>query len=108
MTQIDVNSLLMQMRRLGAQAELPSSSPIATPSVGQGSFGSLLKQSLEDVNAAQVNAGKQSEAFERGDPGIDLAQVMITGQKASLGFTAVNEVRNKLVDAYKEIMQMSI
>jgi flagellar hook-basal body complex protein FliE len=46
--------------------------------------------------------------FERGDPGIDLAQVMIQGQKADLSFRAMTEVRNKMVDAYKEIMNMSL
>jgi flagellar hook-basal body complex protein FliE len=108
MTQIDVNSLLMQMRRLGAQAELPSTRPMGDAAPASGGFGDLLRQSIDKVNSAQVSAAQQSQAFERGDPGIDLAQVMISGQKAELGFLAVNQVRNKLVDAYKEIMNMSM
>jgi flagellar hook-basal body complex protein FliE len=60
------------------------------------------------VAETQAKAAKMSSAFERGDPGIDLAQVMIQGQKADLSFRAMTEVRNKMVDAYKEIMNMSI
>jgi flagellar hook-basal body complex protein FliE len=60
------------------------------------------------VSRSQDKAEKLATGFERGDPGIDLAQVMIQGQKADLSFRAMNEVRNKMVDAYKEIMNMSL
>jgi flagellar hook-basal body complex protein FliE len=110
MTTIDVNSLLLQMRRMSPTAEMPSaridtgSSASATPS----DFASLLKASLGKVAEAQTTAGTQAAAFERGDKNMDLAQVMLSIQKADLGMRAVTEVRNKMVDAYKDIMNMSM
>ena len=47
-------------------------------------------------------------AFERGDPSVSLAEVMITAQKASLQFTGMTEVRNKLLNAYQEVMNMPV
>lgn len=109
MTTIDVNSLLLQMRRISAQSEMPALRGVgeAAPAA-KSAFGDMLKQSIESVNQSQTKADKLADAFERGDPGIDLAQVMIQGQKADLSFRAMTEVRNKMVDAYKEIMNMSI
>jgi flagellar hook-basal body complex protein FliE len=46
--------------------------------------------------------------FEMGDPKVDLSQVMISQQKANISFQAVSQVRNKLVSAYQEIMNMPI
>jgi flagellar hook-basal body complex protein FliE len=109
MTTIDVNSLLLQMRRISAQTEMPAMKGVGeTGAVAKGGFGDLLKQSIDGVAKTQEKAGQMAAAFERGDPGIDLAQVMIQGQKADLSFRAMTEVRNKMVDAYKEIMNMSL
>ncbi|WP_426287056.1 flagellar hook-basal body complex protein FliE [Luteibacter sp. E-22] len=109
MTTIDVNSLLLQMRRISAQTEMPALRGVGeTAPAAKGSFGDLLKQSIDGVAQSQDKAGKMATAFERGDPGVDLAQVMIQGQKADLSFRAMTEVRNKMIDAYKEIMNMSI
>jgi flagellar hook-basal body complex protein FliE len=47
-------------------------------------------------------------AFEQGEPGVDLAEVMIAVQKSSVSFQAMVEVRNKLVDAYKDVMNMPV
>ncbi|MBB3225597.1 flagellar hook-basal body complex protein FliE [Luteibacter sp. Sphag1AF] len=109
MTTIDVSSLLSQMRRISSQADLPPANPIGeiSPATKE-SFGNLLKQSIEGVAKTQEKAGQLAAGFERGDPGVDLAQVMIQGQKADLSFRAMTEVRNKMVDAYKEIMNMSL
>lgn len=111
MTQIDINSLLTQMRTLSAQLE-PGAN--AAPAIGTGtgkaeaSFGNLLKQSIAEVARTQDHAQQLSSAFERGDPGTDLPQVMLAVQKADLSFRAMTEVRNKLVDAYQTIMNMSV
>jgi flagellar hook-basal body complex protein FliE len=109
MTTIDVNSLLLQMRRITAQTEMPAIRGVGeAEGAGKSSFGDLLKQSIDGVAKTQEKAGQMAAGFERGDPGIDLAQVMIQGQKADLSFRAMTEVRNKMVDAYKEIMNMSL
>jgi flagellar hook-basal body complex protein FliE len=111
MSQIDVNSVLSQMRSLGAQASgtspmalLPSASN-AAPSVD---FGTLFKQSLGSVVSQQSEAQTQADAFERGDPGADIVKTSIAGQKADLAFRGLVEVRNKLTDAYTTIMNMPV
>jgi flagellar hook-basal body complex protein FliE len=110
MTAIDVNSVLQQISRLSAASEMPSTRiEMGTPasSSAPGDFGALLKKSIGSVAEMQNNAGNMADAFERGDKDVDLAQVMLAGNKASLAFNTVNEVRNKLVDAYKDVMNMS-
>jgi len=68
----------------------------------------LLKQSLEAVNAQQQKASQMAAALERGEPGVNLAQVMVEAQKASVSFQALNTVRNKMLSAYQEIMNMQV
>jgi len=71
-------------------------------------FGSLLKTSVQAVNATQQQAETTATAWERGDSEVSLTQVMVSLQKADVSFKAMMEVRNKMVDAYQEVMRMSI
>jgi flagellar hook-basal body complex protein FliE len=112
MSQIDVNNLLSQMRQMSARVQMPQTAETA---IGQapgapstGSFGALLKQSIAEVGQNQLQAGRLAAGFERGDPGVSLASTMVAIQKAQLSLSAMGQVRNKLVDAYKDIMNMSI
>ena len=72
------------------------------------SFANVLKQGLDSVNQAQARAGDLATKFEQGVPGVELPQVMLEMQKASVSFRAVTEVRNRFVNAYQEIMNMPI
>ena len=114
MTTIDVNSLLSQMRQMSAQVRSPevafssTTMPAATPASGASPFGALLKQSIAAVGDSQATAGRMAAAFERGDQGADLARTMVAIQKADLSLNAMTQVRNKLVDAYKDIMNMPV
>ena len=108
MNTVDVNQVLAQMRLLEAQAKggLPGPSSVEE---GQGSsFSDLLKNSIDSVNETQQKAGELTKAFEMGDESVDLAEVMIAVQKSSVSFQAMVQVRNKLVEAYKDVMNMSI
>jgi flagellar hook-basal body complex protein FliE len=107
-SQIDVTSLLNQMRRLSSEVERPSGLGEAKPAAPGGGFGDALRSAIGDVSQTQQTADRMMTSFERGDPNTDLAHVMVAVQKADLSFRAMNEVRNKLVDAYKEIMNMSV
>lgn len=108
MSQIDVNSLLSQMREMSASMPMPEiASRNVVPSQG-GDFGALLKQSIAAVGQNQMEAGKLAAGFERGDAGADLGRTMVAVQKADLSLRAMTEVRNKLVDAYKDIMNMPV
>jgi flagellar hook-basal body complex protein FliE len=72
------------------------------------SFANVLKQGLDAVNATQARSADFAARFERGEPGLELSQVMLESQKASVAFRATVEVRNRLVNAYQEIMNMPI
>ena len=60
------------------------------------------------MNQTQQSASSLATAFEKGTPGVELPQVMLEMQKASVSFRALTEVRNRLVNAYQEIMNMPI
>jgi flagellar hook-basal body complex protein FliE len=72
------------------------------------SFANVMKQGLEQVNSAQQRASDLAAQFERGVPGVELPQVMLEMQKASVSFRALTEVRNRFVSAYQEIMNMQV
>lgn len=92
-----------------ANAAAGSSGPAAASGSGGagGSFGATLEAALKDVNATQNAAQQASDAYERGDT-VDVAQVMLARQKASLAFEATLQARNKLLSAYKDIMGMPV
>jgi flagellar hook-basal body complex protein FliE len=115
---MQIDSVLSQIRAMSSQIK-PIQSPAIHPgaavapgaAVGQaapGSFASVLKQGLSQVNQTQQSADSMATAFQRGAPGVELADVMIEMQKASVSFRAVTEVRNRMVSAYQEIMNMQI
>ncbi|MGB3271085.1 MAG: flagellar hook-basal body complex protein FliE [Rhodanobacter sp.] len=108
MSTIDVNNLLSQMRQMTAQVRAPQAVAKAAPVAGQADFSTLLKESVSAVGRNQMEAGRMAASFERGDPGADLGRTMIAVQKADLSLRTMVEVRNKMVDAYKEIMNMPV
>ncbi|MGQ2930716.1 flagellar hook-basal body complex protein FliE [Sphingopyxis sp. OPL5] len=70
-------------------------------------FGAAISNALQQVNNQQAKASDLSEAYERGDTH-DIVSVMIERQKASLGFETTLQVRNKLLSAYRDIMNMPV
>ncbi len=108
MSQIDVNNLLSQMRQMTAQVRAPEGAITATPIGGQGTFSALLKQSISAVGQSQLEAGRMAASFERGDAGADLGRTMVAVQKADLSLRTMVAVQSKLVDAYKDIMNMPV
>lgn len=72
-----------------------------------GGFGGSMTSALAAVNAQQAKATEMSAAYERGDTN-DIVGVMVERQKASLGFEATLQVRNKLLSAYRDIMNMPV
>jgi len=105
MSDIDVGRILNDMQRLVNEAQ--SGAVEAEGTVPQ-SFSELLRTSVEKVNDMQVSAAQAAEAFERGSAEATLPEVMIALQKANLSFQAMTEVRNRLVTAYQDIMNMPI
>jgi len=123
-----VSSLLSQIRDLRAQmpqaVEFKSPAPLHATELDTGfeagnltaadgtrktpSFAQTLKHAMEGVNDAQHHASNLSAAFERGEPGADLAQVMVAAQQAQVAFRATVEVRNRLVQAYQDVLNMPV
>ena len=68
----------------------------------------MLKQSIDQVSQMQQEAQDKQLAFQAGEQGADLQDVMVSLQKASLNFQTMVQVRNKLVTAYQEIMNMQV
>ena len=112
---IKTNSLYAQMQSMSMEAmgnRLPigEESGMGTPPVSKAGndFGSLLKDALSNVNELQQDVGAKRTAFEMGDRSVTLADTMIAGSKAGIAFDATVQIRNKFVEAYKEIMSMPV
>ena len=71
-------------------------------------FGELFRRAIENVNSTQQSADRLRSAYETGTPGVSLTQVMVAAEKSGVAFDAMVQVRNKLVDAYQEIMNMPV
>jgi flagellar hook-basal body complex protein FliE len=71
-------------------------------------FADVLKASLDQVNGMQQQATKLARDFELGAPNTDLQDVMVSIQKANVSFQQAVQVRNRLVSAYHEIMNMQV
>ena len=110
MSDVAINQVLAQMRSMQAlaQGQIVGSELRATEAASSSQFSNLMTQSIADVNASMQESKAVTAAFESGDPSVSLAEVMITAQKASLQFTGMTEVRNKLLNAYQEVMNMPV
>lgn len=104
MSNMEINSVLAQMRAMAAEIRPPQSEAPA-PS---GDFGKVMADAISRVNEQQNLATDMATKFQTGTGDASVAEVMVQMQKASLSFQAMTEVRNKLVDAYKEVMNMPI
>lgn len=103
---ISPDALLAQMRAMMEQAQGLPKAPVQVET--QSGFSNLLNQAVNAVNDTQQQANKLATAFQQGDPNIQMSEVMLSLQKANVSFTAMVEVRNKLVSAYQEIMNMQV
>ena len=118
MSNLQIDAVLAQIRAMQSQVRgaggPPSEIAQAAANVGGAAqapaspFANVLRQGLDQVNQAQTRAADLATQFERGVPGVELPQVMLEMQKASVSFRAITEVRNRFVNAYQEIMNMPI
>ena len=121
-----ISSILSQIRAhamqsRGAMADAPASNAIG--GIGSGisaggigkpgevaapGFQQTLSSAIDKVSQTQANAGSLQHAFELGDPRADLARVMVAMQQSQVAFRATVEVRNRLVQAYQDVMNMPV
>lgn len=118
----DINNLLSQMRDMKTMAtggdEIKSRSDIeAALRIGGDNkaagatapdFTEMFSSAINAVNETQQTSSALGTAYQQGDPGVSLSQVMVASQKASVSFQALTQVRNKLVEAYQDVMNMPI
>ncbi len=100
-----IESVLQQMRVLAQTPGVRADSAAANEAVG-GGFAGELRKSLDRISDTQQHAYGQAEAFELGKPGVALNDVMVDMQKANIGFQMGLQVRNRVVAAYQEVMNM--
>lgn len=121
---IDSNRIEAMMAQLKAAATKPAAPSLApggpgalgglggAGAVNEGpskvSFSDALKNSLEQVSAMQTHSSELGKRFAMGDDSVSLSDTMIAMQKSSIAFQATVQVRNKLVSAYHEIMNMQV
>ena len=120
MSNMEIDRVLAQIRSMSHANSAGGAGGVRGPSglLGNGAvggpgavdkgFATLLKQGLDSVNQVQNKATTLATQFERGVPGVELPQVMLEMQKANVSFRALTEVRNKFVEAYREIMNMPL
>jgi flagellar hook-basal body complex protein FliE len=104
MIETDIARVLAEMRThallaRGEAAQAPESRP---------EFTEVFRQALDKVNSMQQEAADLAVKFELGDDRVDLAEVVIAQQKATIAFQAAMQVRNRFIAAYQEIMNMPV
>lgn len=112
MSNMNVQQVLAQMRVMEAQAKSSIGPETMSLNEVQGTqktdFSDILANSINSVNETQMTASKMAKAFEQGESGISMAELMINMEKSSVSFQAMTQIRNKLLSAYQEIMNMPV
>ncbi|WP_026106024.1 flagellar hook-basal body complex protein FliE [Vreelandella jeotgali] len=111
MTTPAIQSALQEMQSLASQASqqpLQAGRAAKAEEADSDSFSSAFATSLQRINQLQQTAASQSEAFQTGESDLELNDVMTNMQKAGVGFEMGLQVRNRLVSAYREVMNMQV
>lgn len=111
-----ISSILSQIRAHEVRSrDAPASNAIGQGGIGPGTaatsapgFQQTLSNAIDKVSETQAKSGALQQAFELGDPRADLARVMVAMQQSQVAFRATVEVRNRLVQAYQDVMNMPI
>jgi flagellar hook-basal body complex protein FliE len=86
----------------------PAVATAGAQSSGKPAFSSALDSALKAVSQAQTESSQLQQQFQMGNPNVTLEQTMVAMQKSQIGFQAAITVRNRLVSAYTDIMNMSV
>lgn len=120
----DINSVLSDIRSLRSQMmqnqqsqQIEQNQPVRGRMDGPrevqqsgetASFGDMLGNAVNNVNNLQQQTSELRTAYDMGDPNVDITRVMIAAEKSSVSFEALTQVRNRVVRAYEDIMNMPI
>ena len=110
LSSVSMDSLLAKLEAARtAAAGLPPTATAKAPKDAKAvDFGSLLKNSLDGIDGSMQSANALAARFQMGDPAVSLEDSMVALQKASVNFQAAVQVRNKVVQAYQDIMNLAI
>ena len=121
MSNMNIQQVVAQMRVLEAQSRLQTApnegvdkvaanglSVNESVGVEKTEFSDVLANSINNMNDNLMKAGAMADAFQKGDSNITMAELMINMEKASVSFQAMTSVRNKLLTAYQDIMNMPV
>ena len=100
--------LLDALRRNAAAQQRAVASPASVPETDRASFSGALNHALQSVSAQQHEANRLADAFQADPSQVSLEQSMVAMQKAQIGFQSALHVRNRLVSAYSDIMNMQV
>jgi len=103
---MEIRSINAQIAQAVSSLKMPAAAPAAA--AGGGDFMSSLEGALKSVSRTQQNATELQRQFQLENPNVSLEQTMIAMNQASLSFQAAVQVRNRLVQAYEQIMQMQV
>jgi flagellar hook-basal body complex protein FliE len=103
-----IQEMMAQLKAVASRASAGAHEVSGSDAVRPGSFADVLKSNLDSVNSMQQSADSLGRRFAIGDDSVNLSDVMIATQKASISFQAAVQVRNKLVSAYHDIMSMQV
>jgi len=101
----DLSDLMKQQRTIPLDRAAMLPEDITNEKHKPESFATLLKDMVKDVNDLQSKAADKEKQFLRGEIS-DVHEVMIAAEEASVAFSLLMEIRNKLLDSYREIMRM--
>ncbi len=102
-----IDQMLSVLRATAAQAGGRVAEAQSTPA-GGADFAQILQNSIDQVNQTQQQAEGMAANFAAGDGNANLHEVMISLQKANISFQEMVQVRNKLVSAYQDVMNMQV
>ena len=108
--EIKAQSLYQEMQAMasGAKMELGNIGAPTNLNPSSANFADMLGDAINNVNSMQLDSKEKQIRFEMGDKSLSLADVMVTKEKSGIAFDATVQVRNKVLDAYKQIMNMPV
>jgi len=103
-----IDQLLSELRSASALAAGKPTAAAQDPDSPQVNFADVLKSTIDQVNSAQQTSQEMQQQFQLGNEDVNLQDVMVSLQKASLSFQTMVQARNKLVSAYQDIMNTQV
>lgn len=107
---VKANSLYQEMQSMIGQTRLQVNEPqeLIKQNPSANEFSDMLKNAIDGVNTMQLESKDAQQRFEMGDKSLSLAEVMLVKEKSGIAFEATVQVRNKVLEAYKTIMNMPV